>query len=67
MKIEELQNYKIKKLVMAQIAKPSKATQKKVAYQKKQEDSGKKVLEWIFGVLVVLAIIFVIYSIFIVS
>ena len=28
---------------MAQIAKPSKATQKKVAYQKKQEDSGKKV------------------------
>ena len=35
---------------MAQIAKPSKATQKKVAYQKKQEDSGKKVLEWIFGV-----------------
>jgi uncharacterized Rmd1/YagE family protein len=52
---------------MAQIAKPSKATQKKVAYQKKQEDSGQKVLEWIFGVLVVLAIIFVIYSIFIVS
>ena len=52
---------------MAQIAKPSKSTQKKVAYQKKPEDSGKKVLEWIFGVLVVLAIIFVIYSIFIVS
>ena len=52
---------------MAQIAKPSKSTQKKVAYQKQQEDSGKKVLEWIFGVLVVLAIIFVIYSIFIVS
>ena len=52
---------------MAQIAKPSKSTQQKVAYQKTQEDSGKKVLEWIFGVLVVLAIIFVIYSIFIVS
>jgi uncharacterized Rmd1/YagE family protein len=52
---------------MAQIAKASKSTQKKEAYQKKQEDSGKKVLEWIFGVLVVLAIIFVIYSIFIVS
>ena len=52
---------------MAQIAKASKSTKKKVVYQKKQEDNGKKVLEWIFGVLVALAIIFVIYSIFIVS
>ena len=52
---------------MAQIAKASKSTQKKVAYQKKQEEGGKRVLEWIFGVLVVLAILFVIYSIFIVS
>ena len=52
---------------MAQIAKASKSTQKKVAYQKKQEQDGKKVLEWIFGVLVVLAILFVVYSIFIVS
>ena len=52
---------------MAQIAKPTKATQKKVAYQKKQEDSGKKVLEWIFGVLIVLAILFVVYSIWIVA
>ena len=52
---------------MAQIAKASKGTQKKEAYQKKQEDNGKKVLEWIFGVLVVLAVLFVIYSIFIVS
>ncbi|MCR5469634.1 hypothetical protein SAMN05216354_0071 [Xylanibacter ruminicola] len=52
---------------MAQIAKASKSTQKKVAYQKKQEQGGKKVLEWIFGVLVVLAVLFVVYSIFIVS
>ena len=52
---------------MAQIARASKSTQKKVAYQKKQEQGGKKVLEWIFGVLVVLAILFVVYSIFIVS
>ena len=57
----------LKQCFMAQIAKASKATKKREAYQKKQEDSGKKVLEWIFGVLVVLAIIFVIYSIFIVS
>ena len=52
---------------MAQIAKASKSTQKKVAYQKKQEQGGKKVLEWIFGVLVVLALLFGVYSIFIVS
>ena len=52
---------------MAQIAKASKATEKKVAYQKKQEGGGKRVLEWIFGVLVVLAVLFVIYSIFIVA
>ena len=52
---------------MAQITKASKATEKKVAYQKKQEEGGKRVLEWIFGVLVVLAVLFVIYSIFIVA
>ena len=52
---------------MAQIAKASNGTAKKEAYQKKQEEGGKIVLEWIFGVLVVLAILFVIYSIFIVS
>ena len=46
---------------MAQIAKASKSTAKKEAYQKKQEEGGKKVLEWIFGVL------FVVYSIWIVS
>jgi len=62
--IKELYDYKIKKLVMAQIAKPSKATQKKVAYQKKQEDSGKKVMEWIFGVLVTLAIALIIYYVY---
>ena len=52
---------------MAQIEKESKATEKKVAYQKKQEDNGKKVVNWIFGVLIVLAIAFVVYSVFIVS
>ena len=44
---------------MAQIAKASKSTAKKVAYEKKQEEGGKKILEWIFGVLIVLAILFV--------
>ncbi len=40
---------------------------KKAAYQKKQEAQGKKVVNWIFGVLLVLAIIFAVYSVFIVS
>ena len=52
---------------MAQIAKASKSTGKKVAYQKKQEDIGKKVVNWIFAVLIIIAIIFAISSIFIVS
>ena len=52
---------------MAQIAREKKSTVKKGAYEKKQEEGGKKVLEWIFGVLVVLAVLFVIYSIFIVA
>ena len=52
---------------MAQIAKPSKATQKKVAYQKKQEQGGKKVVNWIFAALIALALLFVVYSVFIVS
>ncbi len=53
--------------IMAQIAKASKSTEKKVAYQKKVEDNGKKVVNWIFGVLILLAIAFVVYSVFIVS
>ena len=52
---------------MAQIAKSTKSTQKKEAFQKKQEEGGKKVLEYIFGVLIILAILFVVYSIFVVS
>ena len=52
---------------MAQIARASKSTAKKVAYEKKQEEGGKKILEWIFGVLIVLAVLFVIYSIWIVA
>ena len=52
---------------MAQIAKATKSTQKKVAYQKKQEESGNKVVKYIFAVLILLAIIFVIYSVYIVS
>ncbi|WP_028911001.1 hypothetical protein [Prevotella sp. MA2016] len=52
---------------MAQIAKSTKSVQKKEAFQKKQEEGGKKVLEYIFGGLILLAVLFVVYSIFIVS
>ena len=52
---------------MAQIAKASKATQKKQAFQKKQEPGGKKVVNWIFAALIALALLFVVYSVFIVS
>ena len=40
---------------------------RRAAYQKRQEEDGKKVVTWIFGVLVVLALAFAVYSMFIVS
>ena len=52
---------------MAQIAKASKSTTKKAAYQKKVEGKGKKVVNWIFVGLIALALAFVVYSVFIVS
>ena len=52
---------------MAQIAREKEAAVKKVAYEKKQEEGGKKVMSWIFGVLIALAVLFVAYSIFIVA
>lgn len=35
---------------------------KHVAYEKKQAAKGEKVIKWIFGVLIALAIIFAIYA-----
>ena len=52
---------------MAQIAKASKAAPKRAAFQKKQEQGGKKVVNWIFAALIALALAFVVYSVFIVS
>ena len=40
---------------------------RRAAYQKRQEEDGKKVVNWTFGVLVVLALAFAVYSMFIVS
>ncbi len=39
-----------------------KVNAKRAAYQKKQEEQGKKVVRWIFGTLIVLAIAYLIYT-----
>lgn len=43
------------------------ANPKRVAYEKKQQEKGEKVIKWIIGVLIVFAIIYAAYSIWIVS
>jgi len=35
---------------------------KRVAWQKKQEEKGRKVVNWIFGVLILLAILYLLWS-----
>lgn len=42
-----------------------KGQARRAAYEARQEKEGKKVVNWIFGVLVFLAICFVIYSVYI--
>ena len=39
-----------------------KSNAKRDAYAKKQEEQGKKVVAWIFGALIVLAIVYLIWS-----
>ena len=39
-----------------------KVNAKREAYSKKQEEQGKKVVTWIFGGLIVLAIIYLIWT-----
>ena len=40
---------------------------KRAASEKRQEEKGKKVVNWIFGVLVALAVAFMIYSVILAS
>lgn len=40
---------------------------KRAAYEKRQEEKGKKVVNWIFGVLVALAVAFMMYSVILAS
>ena len=44
-----------------------KVNAKRSAYQKKQEEQGKKVVKWIFGTLVVLAIIYFLWTLIMMS
>ena len=39
-----------------------KKNPKREAYKKKQEEQGRKVINWIFGVLVALAVIYLIFT-----
>ena len=39
-----------------------KVNVKREAYAKKQEEKGKKVVGWIFGALIVLAVIYLIWA-----
>lgn len=43
-------------------AKTKKSTEKREAYAKKQEEKGKKVVGWIFGGLIVLAVVYLIWT-----
>ena len=40
---------------------------KRVAYEKKQQEKGEKVIKWIIGVLIALAVFYAAYSIWLVS
>ena len=40
---------------------------KRVAYEKKQQEKGEKVIMWIIGVLIVFAIFYAIYSVWLVA
>ena len=39
-----------------------KSKARRAAYEKRQEEKGRKIVNWIFAVLVILAVIFIVYS-----
>ncbi len=43
-----------------------KSKARRAAYEKRQEEKGRKIVNWIFGILVFLAICFIAYSVTIV-
>lgn len=39
-----------------------KSKVRRAAYEKRQEEKGRKIVNWIFAILVILAVIFIVYS-----
>ena len=39
-----------------------KLNAKRVAWQKKEEEKGRKVVNWIFGVLILLAVLYLVWT-----
>ena len=39
-----------------------KLNAKRVAWQKKEEEKGRKVVNWLFGVLILLAILYLVWT-----
>lgn len=39
-----------------------KMNAKRVAWQKKEEEKGRKVVNWIFGVLILLAVLYLVWT-----
>ena len=39
-----------------------KMNAKRIAWQKKEEEKGRKVVNWIFGVLILLAILYLVWT-----
>ena len=48
------------------MSKNKKDQASRAAYQARQEKEGKRVVNWIFGILVALALCFIAYSVYIV-
>ena len=52
------------KIIKTMAKKVAKQTNpKRVAYEKKQQEKGEKVIKWIFGVLIAFAVLFAVISI----
>jgi hypothetical protein len=45
-------------------AKTKKSNVKQKAYAEKQEQEGRNIVNWLFGILIILAVIFCAYSIY---
>ena len=49
---------------MAKKQKEKQLNAKQQAYAKKEEQEGRKVVNWIFGVLILLGVLYLVYSVY---